>query len=194
MAGRAEGRKMTGLIPEIKERIAVADVLADAGVTLTRGRAACPLHGGKNSTAFSVRGDRWTCFACGEKGDAIDLYANLHGLDTRTAIRRLAARAGLSYGPMTPSERAAMQRARRERERRAALKKRFKEWCHAHELETARVLRTLRKIKDEWTDFTQKGREGLALIQVEIDYAAYLYEVLCNDESARLTLYKERKA
>jgi len=182
------------VISEIKNRVTIESVLGDVGVTLTRGRAGCPLCGSTNKTAFSVKNGRAHCFRCGFHGDVVDLYRGLHGTDTKTAIRHLAARAGLSYGPMTPSERAAMQKAQAEAARRKALKEKYRAWCHEHEIETATALRTLRKIKDEWTDFTQKGLEGLALIQEELDYCEYFYDCLCHDERARLALYKERKA
>ena len=42
---------------------------------------------------------RWTCFACGKRGDVIDLYMVTQGVDHNTALRELAARVGLTMEP-----------------------------------------------------------------------------------------------
>ena len=40
--------------------------------------------------AFLIRGDRWKCYACGQNGDIIDLYAAVNGCETREAMDGLA--------------------------------------------------------------------------------------------------------
>lgn len=74
-----------------------ADMEKVAGVDLkrsgTRLRGPCPLCGGdKLSTRFwaDPKAKRWGCFGCGEKGDAVDLYARLQRLTPREAAERLA--------------------------------------------------------------------------------------------------------
>lgn len=75
-----------------------------AGVTLRRGRCACPLHGGENGQAFSVTdGKGWHCHTgCGGiGGDGVDFvrrlrYATLEPKAGRlAALRELAPRAGV---------------------------------------------------------------------------------------------------
>jgi len=183
---------MTGLIPEIKERIAVADVLADAGVTLTRGRAACPLHGGDNPSAFSVRGERWTCFVCNAGGDVIDLAAALHGTDTRTSIRRLAERAGIRQGTLSPSERQALKKAQAERARKRALVKALDAWAKEQRNTLAPLLRGARRMMARGLSYKEACNLEGAFFD-DLAYIEHVYEdVLCKDDrAAHLALFKE---
>lgn len=54
----------------------------------------CPLCGsgtGRNKTgAFSILGERWTCFSCNEGGDLFDLIGKHEGLDFKESERRAA--------------------------------------------------------------------------------------------------------
>lgn len=43
----------------------------------SRGRTACPLHGGHNPQTFSYEAMRWYCFTCGEGGGPLDLLKRL---------------------------------------------------------------------------------------------------------------------
>lgn len=76
----------------------VADVLDRFGVPHSRSRAACPLCQTANTQAFSFAGGDgrlWTCFACGEGDDAIQLYARLAGIRPGRAIAEIASHLGL---------------------------------------------------------------------------------------------------
>jgi len=182
------------VIATIKERVTIESVLGDVGVTLSRGRAGCPLCGSTNRTAFSVKDDRFKCFRCNAGGDVIALFAALHGLDTKGAIKRLAARAGLSYGPMTPSERAAMQKASRERERRAALLKALDEWTKKQRNTIAPLIRGARRMLAQGLSYGEAVKLGAAFFD---NFALLEYvhdEILCReDRRAHLELYKEDK-
>lgn len=80
-----------------------ADIEAVAGTPLFRAgrrlRGECPLCGAskgkKNGGAFSAEPTAkvWNCFACGEKGDVIDLEAALSKCSPREAAERLAGAA-----------------------------------------------------------------------------------------------------
>ena len=66
-----------------------------------RGRYVCPVcdsGAGPNKTpAFSIKGDKWKCFSCGNGGDIFDLAGILHKTDERgEQIRIVAAWAGVS--------------------------------------------------------------------------------------------------
>jgi len=176
----------------LKSHISLSAVIGDI-VELKNGKGLCPFHADRNPS-LSIKGERWRCWSCGEGGDIIDWIKKFHGIDTSTAIKILADRAGIKPGTMTPSERAAMQSERSKRERRAALKERYKQWIFEYEKETALCLRTLRRVKARWSDFSRAGLERLAAIQTEIDYAEYFYaEVFCEkNEVERLSLYKRR--
>lgn len=83
----------------IRERLKIEEVLTGAGGRLRNGRGPCPLcNTSESSTAFSVRGNRWRCFACGEHGDVIELLAKLEGQEWVEAIPRAAKLAGVEPG------------------------------------------------------------------------------------------------
>lgn len=102
------------LIERIRDRLDTRDVLLRHGVAIRGFRCRCPIHAGSNPQAFVVSrdGERWRCYACGRAGDAIDLVAELSGLDRRTAIRRAAELAGLSKTAGRGRDRASDERRR----------------------------------------------------------------------------------
>ena len=83
-------------VERIKSTISIQDILADAGVTLKRGRCKCPLHHGQNATSFSVCNGFFHCFSCAESGDVIALTQKLYGLSLKEAIEYLGKKTGLS--------------------------------------------------------------------------------------------------
>ena len=112
-------------IDEVRARTPL-DGLAARHVTLKRSgqslRGPCPIHGsGKASTSFSVRHNRYRCFACGARGDAISFAMWADRLTFTEAVRRLAHDAGLAVpGEISgaPHDAAAEERHRREIEKR----------------------------------------------------------------------------
>lgn len=85
--------------------IDLVDLASQAGAKLHRTgnslRSVCPLHKGKNKTAFSVYTDdngrqRWHCHTgCNAGGDVIDFVRRWQNLDFIEAVRWLAKQAGL---------------------------------------------------------------------------------------------------
>lgn len=76
---------------EIKERVSVADVLSRYGFEPDgHGFLLCPFHREK-TPSFRVYsgGQRWYCFGCGERGDAIDLVRKLFRLSFQQAVIRM---------------------------------------------------------------------------------------------------------
>ena len=114
-------------IDEVRARTPL-DRLAARHVTLKRSgtslRGPCPIHGsGKTSTSFSVRHNRYCCFACGARGDAIDFTMWAERLTFTEAVRHLARNAGLAVpGAISnaPPGAAAEEHHRREIEERRA--------------------------------------------------------------------------
>jgi hypothetical protein len=90
----------SAFIEEVRTRVPL-DSLVACHTTLKRSgsawRGPCPIHGsGKASTSFSVRGNRFRCFACGEHGDVFGFTMWADHVDFGEAVRRLAHDAGLS--------------------------------------------------------------------------------------------------
>jgi len=85
------------------------EVLAEeyGGVKLRLGRSVCPIHGGDNPEAFSVKnGKGWHCFTgdCGS-GDGIGLVALLTNRKRLEVLRELAPRAGVFLDTSSPAPR-----------------------------------------------------------------------------------------
>ena len=58
---------------------------------------------GDRQPSFNLYADRYHCFGCGAKGDAIDLLGQVMGLDRAEAVRDFKRRAGLAdEGPARP--------------------------------------------------------------------------------------------
>ena len=87
----------------VRERVRIRDVLAAAGVKVLQGGAfCCAVHGDKDPAgvlyAEGTSREHAHCHACGWHGDAIDLFAVLHGLTGPQALQELARRHGLEGG------------------------------------------------------------------------------------------------
>lgn len=90
-------------IVSVKQRLRIADVLSSAGIDPpAHRRIACPIHGGKNPSAFSFTVERFCCWSCGAHGDVVDLAAALNGLDFRAALEFCAALAGVEPSESRP--------------------------------------------------------------------------------------------
>lgn len=89
-------------IDEIKARIDITDLAAEAGVKLRRsGRSMsgfCPFHQNSRTPAFVIwpESGTWRCFGeCNDGGDIFKFVMKKEGLDFKEALQRLAERAGV---------------------------------------------------------------------------------------------------
>jgi DNA primase len=89
-------------IDEIKARIDIVELAAEAGVKLRRsGRTQtgfCPFHQNTRTPAFVIWPETgtWRCFGeCNEGGDIFRFVMKKEGLDFKDALRRLAEKAGV---------------------------------------------------------------------------------------------------
>ena len=73
---------------EVKERVTARQVAERYGLKMRRnGMACCPFHNDKHP---SMKIDRnYYCFACGEKGDAVNYVAILFGLSQFEAAKKI---------------------------------------------------------------------------------------------------------
>jgi len=72
----------------------IIDVLEQEGVTMVdKGeywQGKCPLHGDSNPSLVVYKtGNRFNCFGCGGRGDAIDLIRQLKGISFTDAVAYL---------------------------------------------------------------------------------------------------------
>ncbi len=98
-------------IDDIKSRIDILDLAAEAGVKLRRSgknyTGFCPFHENKRTPAFVVWPDSgtWRCFGqCNEGGDIFKFVMKKENIDFREALHRLADRAGVTLEAFTPEK------------------------------------------------------------------------------------------
>lgn len=90
-------------------------------------KALCPFHHEK-TPSFQVNPARqiFKCFGCGAGGSVFRFAMDYENVDFATAVRRLAARAGISIEEESPED----QKRRSERDRLLALHRDAAEWFH----------------------------------------------------------------
>jgi DNA primase len=105
-----------GTAATIKEKLDIAEVVGEtvqlrkAGTTW---KGLCPFHGEKTpSFTVTPARERWQCFGCGRGGDIFNFVMERDGVDFPTALRTLAARAGVELSERTSREDAQRRRYR----------------------------------------------------------------------------------
>lgn len=97
------------VVSHIKNNIDILTVIDESHVQLKKsGRnfiGLCPFHSERTpSFVVNPKKNIYKCFGCGISGDQINLYAQLHGLDNRQAISKLAKRIGLGSIKLTEGQ------------------------------------------------------------------------------------------
>ena len=146
------------IIDEIKARITIEDLFTrefPGTKLIRRGHrlwAWCAFHQERTpSFVIDTIKQRFHCFGCGTGGDFLDFYAKVHNLDTREAIRQLAAEYGLTRN-LTPQERKAALQARKEREQAKELDAKLVETVKAARLECFDAERQIHQILESITE------------------------------------------
>lgn len=89
------------LIDDIKSRLNIIELAESEGLKLKKQsnrlyKTTCCFHNEKNaSLTFYADANRFYCFACQTKGDAINFYAKRHNLSNQEAIKELKGQLGL---------------------------------------------------------------------------------------------------
>lgn len=168
------------LFETVKNNVTATDVVSMAGYKPNRSKMmCCPFHNDKHP---SMKVDqRYFCFACRAKGDAIDFVANYYGLSLKEAAEKIASVFSLSYDNMRYFD--CVQKAvvsKRNEYQIWAEKKRelFAQLSRLHEI--------FQKMKIE---YAPKDREDsnwnplFVLAETEFTYVDYLYDY-CMFEAA----------
>ena len=85
----------------VRDALSVREYVEYLGIQLRRVgnslRGACPLCGGsKRATKFSITGERWHCYGCGESGDVFALAQLMERCDFSSAVKQIAGIAGVA--------------------------------------------------------------------------------------------------
>lgn len=108
-------------VNEILDNADLRDLVEKAGGHINKGRCACPIHGGKNETAFVIYHkdgrDLWSCKSgdCGG-GDAIDFVQKWRSVDFKSACEFLGGNVQADPVQMEKLARERVERARVELE------------------------------------------------------------------------------
>lgn len=86
---------------EITARVKVRDILDSCGISHDRERIPCPIHKGKNRTAFSYNDFTFCCFSCGAQGGLLDLVEHLYECSRKDAMKHLCKLAGIAWDETT---------------------------------------------------------------------------------------------
>ena len=89
-------------IQELKQNISPVQAIEYyTGQRGSHGKYLCPFHNDTHPS-ITVKGDRWTCWVCGAKGDIIDFTQRYHDIGFRDAIARLSDDFGVpvDHGPV----------------------------------------------------------------------------------------------
>ena len=161
------------LFETVKNNVTATDVVSMAGYKPNRSKMiCCPFH---NDKYPSMKVDqRYFCFGCGAKGDAIDFVSNYYGLRLKEAAEKIASAFSLSYDNSRYSD--CVQKAV------VAKRNEYQIWEEKkRELfaQLSRLHEQLRKMKIE---YTPKGREDstwsplFVLAVKDFTYVDYLYD------------------
>lgn len=143
-------------VREVAERLSIADVIGEY-VALKRSGSnflgLCPFHGEK-TPSFNVNPAReiFHCFGCGAGGDIFSFVMKIEGISFPEALRKLAARAGVTLDERPLSDAEKKQRAERDQQREIMLltANRYRELLTRHpEGATARTYLQQREVTPE---------------------------------------------
>lgn len=102
------------ILTEIRARVSIVEVISPHVALRKAGRSyigLCPFHG-ENTPSFSVNdeGGFFHCFGCGVGGNVFTFLTRLEGISFPEAVRRLAAKAGVTM-PQAAKDPQAQERA-----------------------------------------------------------------------------------
>ena len=85
---------------------------------MTNGMCCCPIHNEKHPSMKIYDKERFFCFACGAKGDVLDLVMGLFHIEFKQAIDKVVADFGLSTAISEETKRAIQEKQKEESDTR----------------------------------------------------------------------------
>ena len=161
------------LFETVKNNVTAIDVVSMAGFKPNRSKMiCCPFHNDKHP---SMKVDqRYFCFGCGAKGDAIDFVSNYYGLSLKEAAEKIASEFSLSYDNSRDSD--SVQKAVVSKKNEYQIWEEKKRELFA---QLSRIREQLRKMKIE---YAPKDREDsnwsplFVLADTEFTYVDNIYD------------------
>ena len=161
------------LFETVKNNVTATDVVSMAGYKPNRSKMiCCPFHNDKHP---SMKVDqRYFCFGCGAKGDAIDFVSNYYGLRLKEAAEKIASDFGLNYDNTGYSEGVRKPIAAKRSEYQIWAEKKQELFAHL-----SRLHEQLRKMKMRYAPKDREDSEWSPLFVMaakELTYVEYLYD------------------
>lgn len=161
------------LFETVKNNVTAIDVVSMAGFKPNRSKMICCLFHNDKHPSMKVD-QRYFCFGCGAKGDAIDFVANYYGLSLKEAAEKIASEFSLSYDNSRDSDCVQKEVVSKKNE--------YQMWAEKkRELiaQLSGIHERLRKMKSK---YAPKDRENsnwsplFVLAETEFTYVDYLYD------------------
>ena len=164
--------RSNNLIPRIKERLTIREVVSRYGLPVKRGFVCCPFHSEHTPSLKLYDNNTWYCFGCGTHGDVIDFVSKMEGKTFSETIRSLAVELGLGASDFSTTDYANYLKNKRTKARRAAQD----EWIKKARLSISFSLRNAQEImsKGEQTDEFFTALQSISRLE-------YLSEALEDD-------------
>lgn len=170
------------LIPRIKERLTIREVVDRYGLPVKRGFICCPFHSERTPSLKLYENNTWYCFGCGAHGDVIDFVSKMEGKTFSETIRSLAAEMGLGASKFSATYYSNYLKNKRIKARRSAQD----EWIRKARFSISFSLRNAREImsKGEQTDDFFTALQSISRLE-------YLSEALEDDPQKVMNENKE---
>jgi hypothetical protein len=162
----------------------IISVIRNEGIELKQSGKAyvgcCPFHDDKHPSFYAYPdSNRFICYGCGERGDAIDFIMKIKGLPFKEARQYLK----LDWGN-TVQENGARQSRRKE------LIKQFREWCNQYYDALAREYRCINKITSTFKAM-EEAEQCACLYHRLPELEWYMDILLFGDDEQKYFLYKD---
>lgn len=170
------------LIPRIKERLTIREVVDRYGLPVKRGFICCPFHSERTPSLKLYENNTWYCFGCSAHGDVIDFVSKMEGKTFSETIRLLATELGLGTSEFSTTDYSNYLKNKRIKAHRAAQDK----WIKKARLSISFSLRNAREImsKGEQTDEFFRALQSISRLE-------YLSEALEDDPQKVMNENKE---
>lgn len=166
------------------KQLKIEDVLTYYGIEIKHGKGHCPFHNDVKTPNLSIKYNRYFCFACGEKGDAIDFVQKYFKLGLKESIAKLNGDFSLGLdmtAPYRPDYRI-QSRKRKKQE--------FDKWCTDFYGKLCAAYRRARNIMfdfDFGNPIIKTAADCMPLLEYYLDILAY------GTDEDKQELYMNRK-
>lgn len=174
--------RSNNLIPRIKKRLTIREIVDRYGLAVKRGFICCPFHPERTPSLKLYQNNTWYCFGCGAHGDVIDFVSKMEGKTFSETIRSLALELGLGTLEFSATDYSNYLKNKRIKAHRTAQD----EWIKKARLSISFSLRNAREImsKGEQTDEFFRALQSISRLE-------YLSEALEDDPERVMNENKE---